>query len=111
MSVWEMGGFWHTPLTEAEWQAMCEPYKTTDMERGVVMLKARKHTSREIKKLASGEETCQAVVRLSDTRAICAAGASSLALRGISGRAAANGLAAMRRECPRNLTPRGERAV
>lgn len=35
MNVWEMGGYWHSPLTEAEWQAMSEPYKSSDMERGV----------------------------------------------------------------------------
>jgi hypothetical protein len=35
MSVWEMGGYWHAPLTDAEWQAMCGPYKSTDMEKGV----------------------------------------------------------------------------
>lgn len=34
-----------------------------------------------------------------------------ISIAGISGRAAAEGLAAERRECPRNLTPRGERAV
>ena len=26
VSLWEMGGYWHEPLTEAQWQAMCEPY-------------------------------------------------------------------------------------
>lgn len=30
MNVWEMGGFWHAPLTDAEWNAMCEPYKAVD---------------------------------------------------------------------------------
>jgi len=24
MSVWELGGYWHAPLTDAEWQAMCD---------------------------------------------------------------------------------------
>lgn len=32
MSVWEMGGYWHAPLTNAEWQAMCKPYKPTDVD-------------------------------------------------------------------------------
>ncbi len=32
MNVWELGGYWHAPLTEAEWQAMCEPHKPTDMD-------------------------------------------------------------------------------
>lgn len=31
MSVWELGGYWHTPLTDAEWQAMCEPYEPIHM--------------------------------------------------------------------------------
>lgn len=35
MSVWEMGGYWHAPLTDAEWQAMSGPYKPIDMEMGV----------------------------------------------------------------------------
>jgi len=30
MNVWEMGGYWHAPLTDAEWRAMSEPYKITD---------------------------------------------------------------------------------
>jgi len=30
MNVWEMGGYRHAPLTDAEWQAMSEPYKSTD---------------------------------------------------------------------------------
>lgn len=32
INVWEMGGFWHAPLTDAEWKRMCEPYELTDME-------------------------------------------------------------------------------
>jgi hypothetical protein len=34
MSVWELGGYWHAPLTDAEWQAICAPYKPTDTENG-----------------------------------------------------------------------------
>lgn len=34
MSVWELGGYWHAPLTDAEWQAMSAPYKPIDMEMG-----------------------------------------------------------------------------
>jgi hypothetical protein len=32
MDVWELGGYWHAPLTDAEWKMMCRPYKPTDME-------------------------------------------------------------------------------
>jgi hypothetical protein len=28
MRVWELGGYWHTPLTDAEWDLMCKPYKS-----------------------------------------------------------------------------------
>ena len=34
MSVWELGGYWHAPLTAAEWQVMCEPYKPTGHGNG-----------------------------------------------------------------------------
>jgi hypothetical protein len=27
MQVWELGAFWHRPLTEAEWECMCAPYR------------------------------------------------------------------------------------
>jgi hypothetical protein len=27
INVWEMGGYWHDPLTDAQWQAMSEPYR------------------------------------------------------------------------------------
>ena len=32
MTVWEMGGYWHPPLTDVEWEAMCKPYKSINME-------------------------------------------------------------------------------
>ena len=35
MSVYEFGGYWHEPLTDAEWEAMCEPFKATDLEKGL----------------------------------------------------------------------------
>jgi hypothetical protein len=27
MQVWELGAFWHPPLTATEWDSMCAPYR------------------------------------------------------------------------------------
>ncbi len=35
MRVWELGGYWHASLTDAEWKVMCKPYKPTDLEGAV----------------------------------------------------------------------------
>lgn len=30
MWAWEMGGYWHSPLTDEQWQEMCEPFECDD---------------------------------------------------------------------------------